>query len=328
MLVDKLPTTSDAINSSVVEILSQIEHNKECKWLLVGFGRNMQWIARVLRDSNVDFQLADWRGEFFGYDCCGTSVRSLKDSTLQDADQLVLCADTLREVEESTLFLIENELISHPTVIGVDRIEFALPLRSPYREILAKASMRAKSMITDEQLVDLAQIVSQTSTLESPVAEFGTLYGGTAAVWAEALLAFGERPLWLFDSFSGIPQATNGLDHRWTGAFAGVSLAAVRSAFSDLNFVSIVDGDILENVDQIPPVMSVAYIASDTFATGKVLLEVCWDRIERGGVLVVCDYRSYPNCVPLTVEVDRFFSKRRDAFLYRPAQLGFFAVKK
>ena len=328
MLIDKLPITSDAINSSVVTILSQIEHSKESRWLLVGFGRNMQWIGRVLQDSNVDFQLADWRNEFFGYDCCGTSVRSLDSTALQETDQLVLCADTLREVEESTLFLIKNELISHPTVIDVDRKEVALPLRSPYREILAKASRRAKSMITDEQLVDLAQIVSQTSTLESPIAEFGTLYGGTAAVWAEALLTFGERPLWLFDSFSGIPQATNGLDHRWTGAFAGVSLAAVQSAFSDLDFVSIVDGDILEHVSRIPPVMSVAYIASDTFATGKLLLEVCWDRLERGGVLVVCDYRSYPNCVPLTVEVDRFFSTRQDAFQYRPAQVGFFAVKK
>lgn len=328
MLISQLPTTSDAISSSVKQVLSQIENNMESRWLLIGFGRNMQWVARILRNSGIDFEIADWRKEFHGFDCCDKRVIALDLAALQDVDRLAVCADTVVEVEDGVLHLIEEKLTQKPIHIGVDTTLSNLGRRFPYQGILSKSSRRAQSMISDEQLVDLIQVISQTSTLNSPVAEFGTLYGGTAAVWAEALLVYGKRQLWLFDSFSGIPQATNGLDDRWTGAFAGTSLAAVRRAFSDLDFVNIVDGDILANVDRIPPVLSVAYIASDTFATGRLLLDECWARIEQGGILVVCDYRSYPNCVPLTVEVDRFFSRRSDAFLYRPAQLGFLAVKK
>jgi hypothetical protein len=53
-----------------------------------------------------------------------------------------------------------------------------------------------------------------------------------------------------------------------------------------------------------------------------------WPKLSPGGILAVCDYGSYPNCVPLTVACDRFFEDRKDALVYYPENYGIFAVKR
>ena len=73
--------------------------------------------------------------------------------------------------------------------------------------------------------------------------------------------------------------------------------------------------------------MSIAYIASDTLESGEILLEYIWSRLSVGGIVSVCDYGSYPNAIPLTMYVDRFFSKKKDAQVFRPYQVGLFAIK-
>ena len=74
--------------------------------------------------------------------------------------------------------------------------------------------------------------------------------------------------------------------------------------------------------------LSFGYLASDTLESGELLLNYMWPKLSPGGILAVCDYGSYPNCVPLTVACDRFFEGRKDALTYYPDNYGIFAIKR
>ena len=162
---------------------------------------------------------------------------------------LVICIEEINLLKESITF-IQNSSKEKINVI-YDRTDPNIPYRqeSPYREISQKASNRALSMIRDEQLFDLIQFISQTKNVPGDVVEYGSLYGGTGAVLAEALNYFGK--LWLFDTFSGIPKSKYGLDFHWNNSFSDNSYAEVRDIFSDLENVQVVKGNICKTYNVV-----------------------------------------------------------------------------
>ena len=158
--------------------------------------------------------------------------------------------------------------------------------------------------------------------------EFGSLHGGSGAILVEAVNFYGKKPVWLFDSFDGIPKSRYGLDHRWSGAFSNNSFAEVRNAFCDCDNVKVIKGNICETYDVVKNPISFGYLASDTMESGELLLNFMWPKLSRGGIISVCDYGSYPNAIPLTVTVDKFLEGHPDAFVFHTGVVGIFIMKR
>ena len=298
------------------------------KVVLFGFSENMKWLLRLLQENSVTPVLTDWREKYVDYDCGGHQLISVEDIDDSESTLLVVCLEEINALKKGISFL--HELGKNSIKVLYDRADDNLPFRQeePFRGISDRARNRAKSMISDAQLFDLIQYISQTSDVLGDVVEYGSLYGGSGAVIAEAVKHFGEKPVWLFDTFSGIPNSKYGLDHHWNGSFSDNSFCEVRDAFSDMRNVNIVKGNICETYDKVENPISFGYLASDTLESGELLLNFMWPKLSPGGIICVCDYGSYPNAIPLTVYVDKFIKELGSkAFIFRNDVHGIFIMK-
>ena len=295
---------------------------------LYGFGDNMKWLYRLLREQGRDPVLCDWREKFIEYDCGGKQlvpIASLKD----DPNTLaVVCVEEIHDMKAAMWYLIENKLNRMPVIY--DRTEGHSPFHQeePFKGIAARARARARSMISDAQLFDLIQFIRATSHVDGDVVEYGSLHGGSGAILVEAINHYGKKPVWLFDSFAGIPKSRYGLDHRWDGAFSNNSFQEVQDAFKDCENVRVIKGNICETYDAVKNPISFGYLASDTLESGELLLNFMWPKLSPGGIIAICDYGSYSNCVPLTIMTDKFFENKKDALIFHTARVGIFIMKR
>jgi hypothetical protein len=309
-------------------LLQRIQAEPFSSVALYGFSDNMKWLYRLLLEREYEPILCDWRKQFIEYDCGGKSLVSI-DSLKDDPSILVVvCVEEIHDVKAAMWYLIENKINQMPVIY--DRSEAHSPFHQeqPFKGIAERARERARSMISDAQLFDLIQFIRLTSHIQGDVVEFGSLHGGSGAVLVEAVNFYGKKPVWLFDSFDGIPKSKYGLDHRWNGAFSNNSFSEVQNAFKDCDNVKIVRGNICEKYDVVSNPISFGYLASDTLESGEVLLNFIWSKLSIGGIIAICDYGSYPNCIPLTVMTDKFFENRPDAFIFHTGRVGIFVMKQ
>ena len=309
-------------------LLNRILKLQPKKVVLFGFSDNMKWLLRLLQENSITPVLTDWRPKYCSYDCGGYELSPVENLEDTEDTLLVVCVEEINDLKAGINFLFR--LGKNKIKVIYDRADLNIPFRQeePYKSISNKASLRAESMITDAQLFDLIQYIDQTKDVPGDVVEFGSLYGGSGAVIAEAVKYFGEKPVWLFDTFSGIPESKYGLDFHWNNSFSDNSFSEVKDIFSDLENVEVVQGNICDTYDRVQNKISFGYLASDTYESGEILLNFMWPKLNIGGIIAVCDYGSYPNALPLTVYVDNFTKNiEQNAFIYRPEKCGIVIMK-
>ena len=296
--------------------------------VLFGFSENMKWLLRLLQENSITPVLTDWRDAYSSYDCGGYQMVAVEELSDSEDTLLVVCIEEINDLKDGINFLFN---LGKPKIkIIYDRADDNIPFRQeqPDKEISDRARCRAISMISDEQLFDLIQYIDKTSDISGDVVEYGSLYGGSGAVIAEAVKYFGEKPVWLFDTFSGIPDSRYGLDYHWNGSFSDNSFSAVRDAFSDMSNVKVIKGNICETYNKVSNPISFGYLASDTIESGEILMNFMWPKLSPGGIICVCDYGSFPNAIPLTVYLDEFIKQIADeAFVFRLPRCGIFIMK-
>ena len=319
---------ADYIPEVVKRLVEKISLRPHQRIYLLGFGENMRWVYRLLAGNGLSPELTDWRPQFEKYDCGGQDFIPL-GAVIDDPDNLlVICADKVGAMKDAMRCLMEKQINRIQVIYDHDESYSPFSQDEPHRSIRRKARKRAISMITDGQLFELVQFIRATRNVDGDVVEFGSLYGGSGAVIVEAVAHYGDRPVYLFDSFKGIPPSRYGLDCHWNGSFTDNSYASVCDAFADCDQVTVVQGNILETHQELEGPISFGYIASDTLESGEVLLNFLWPKLSPGGIVAICDYGSYPNSIPLTMYVDKFFEGKTDALIFKPRQSGFYATKQ
>ncbi len=166
-----------------------------------------------------------------------------------------------------------------------------------------------------------------TAKIEGEFIECGVLLGGSVMA-AELVLGRHEgasRDVYALDTFSGFVARNAQLDiDLRTGGVAGVPQAVLFdfSAGSIANMQSvgyprlrIVKGDVLQTI----PTLDVDRIAllrldTDTYETTKFELESLYDRVVRGGVIIVDDYGYTVGCKKA---VDDFLATRAPVLMQR-----------
>lgn len=210
----------------------------------------------------------------------------------------------------------------------VDNIKILVRNRwSPASVRFAKLMLTIKpnhTMVTNRNLLTLYNLVHRARALRlaGDIVECGTWNGGSAAVMAvanhEAAQATNAptRPMWLFDSYEGVPRpgendGARERDAYWEG-WNKASIANVRRIFTKLGLplddVHIVKGWF----DATLPTAPIEHIAllhcdADWYASVKVVFEALYDKVVPGGFVVINDYGTWPGCKKA---VDEFLASR------------------
>ena len=313
----------------VIRLLNRILKIAPEKVVLFGFSENMKWLLRLLKERSITPILTDWRPEYQGYDCGGHEQVRFEEIENSVDTLLIVCVEEINALKNGINYLFHMD--KNKIRVIYDRDDSNIPLRQedPYRMIFERACSRTLSISSDYQLFYLIQCIEQTKDVPGDILEFGTYNGGSGAVIAEAVKFFGEKPVWLFDTFAGIPDSKYGLDYHWCGSFSNNSFSEVRNTFSDMENVNVVKGNIFDtyNTATDGPI-SFGYLGSDTIESGELLMNYMWSNLSPGGVIVVADYGSFPNGIPLTVYVDEFIKNiRSDAFIFRTDDMGIYIMK-
>jgi len=171
-----------------------------------------------------------------------------------------------------------------------------------------------------------------TRSLGGACAEVGVFRGGTAELIAidrgeigsrcyhkERYIqkAHGEycerglRPLYLFDTFTGIPYSGKHDNHHKAGDFSDTSFEEVRDRLAKYEGVSIHQGvfprDTGSVVDDVK--FSFVHLDVDVYESYINALNVFYPRMIKGGV-IICDDYSWGSTLGAKVAIDEFFESK------------------
>jgi O-methyltransferase len=206
------------------------------------------------------------------------------------------------------------------------------------------------TMTSPERMYALWQAARHVVSSGVPGAfvECGVWRGGSTMVAAHALRGIGDtgRELWLYDTFTGMPEPS-GADVDFMGRAAADHLADADAGPDDLVVARASLAEVRQNLgttgypharlrfvpglveDTIPGEMPerIALLRLDTDweSSTRHELEHLWPRLEIGGVLIVDDYGHWAGA---RAAVDAYFARRDDRpLLVRADYTGRVAVR-
>lgn len=218
-------------------------------------------------------------------------------------------------MSDASRYLQPDYLVSvvHNAVIGLrDRI-------SPSAYGRMYRAVRPYTMLGNARLRALHGAVEQVMRQGVPgdIVECGTARGGSAALMGLTLQRQrGDRKLWVFDTFEGLPSPTaNDPDYevarRYVGQCRG-ELEAVARLFVDLElsaFTQLVPGlfqDTLQHADI--SAIAVLHVDGDWYDSVMSCLTQLYDKVSPGGIIQIDDFGYWEGA---RKAVEEFFSMRR-----------------
>jgi O-methyltransferase len=212
-------------------------------------------------------------------------------------------------------------------------------------EIALYEEVRPYTMTSPEAIITLAEAVRHLSRRGVPGAyvECGVWKGGSMMAIARTLLSLGRRdaPLYLFDTFEGMPPPTRHdvsrsgqsaqdlldkeQDHDRSLLWARAPLAAVRTAMGSVGYpdehVHYVKGRVEETVPaQAPEKIALLCLDTDWYESTLHELEHLYPRLQPGGILILDDYGWWGGSGKATDEY--FRSHGGPPFLFRVDDSG------
>lgn len=184
------------------------------------------------------------------------------------------------------------------------------------------AVVKNYTMVNIPRFISLYQQVRyiEVNGIPGDFVECGVWKGGTAGMMALAQMEYGKkkRKLHLFDSFAGLPQATekdSNVDKKRFGIRdtkdkleSSGELAADDTFVKELLFNQIKYPEEMTYIykgwfqDTVPsavkdiPQIALLRLDGDLYESTKICLEYLWDKVVPRGVIVIDDYKSYEGC--------------------------------
>jgi hypothetical protein len=152
------------------------------------------------------------------------------------------------------------------------------------------------------------------------VVEVGVYRGGTTAFLARSLLALGldggGSAVFACDTFSGHSEEDVGDNHQdgahYSGKFSDTSVEAVTELLSQFPFANVLHGRVEDVCDRFPENVGLVHLDTDLYSPTLFGLEFFYDRLVRGGAIVVDDYNTR-TCPGVLQAVEEFIRDRPDA---------------
>jgi O-methyltransferase len=216
---------------------------------------------------------------------------------------------------------------------------FGTPIPSDYDDVLADTVRRVRrdTLTTAPRIAALCDSVEYLVRTDVPgaFAECGVWRGGSMMAAALTLLRLGvtDRDLYLFDTFSGMPEpsaqdAPSPYDgysphKRWRRQtrlgrqWAGVPVETVRHRLESTGYpperVHLVPGMVEDTLpSKAPEAIALLRLDTDWYASTRHELEYLYPRLAEGGVLIVDDYGHYQGA---RRAVDEYFAAAAEPVL-------------
>jgi O-methyltransferase len=189
--------------------------------------------------------------------------------------------------------------------------EYYQPMFSPWLTPEWKDRLRAedpRSLVPlHAKYVLYSLALDATRRCSGEIAECGVYKGGTAKILAELV---SDRPLNLFDTFSGMPDTDPVRDLHKEGDFADTDIASVREYLADHKNVTCVPGLVPDSLEVVRDrTFSFVHIDLDIYSAIKSACEFFYPRMQVGGILLFDDY-GYSSCPGARAAVDEFFADK------------------
>ena len=192
-----------------------------------------------------------------------------------------------------------------------------VPERLALRWLIKSLKAERRTMVNRRRLESLYAVCSDLSLPDGSFVECGVARGGCTAVMA--FVARGQRPVWGFDSFEGMPALTEEDEGQGKKAVGIVAAGpgGLRDAQRTLDrfslaheSVNLVKGWFEDTlplyVTQLEPI-AVLRLDSDWYKSTRYCLETLYELVAPGGVVIIDDYHAFIGC---RKAVDEFRLKR------------------
>ena len=174
----------------------------------------------------------------------------------------------------------------------------------------------ANTTLSPWRLFILAQFARQVVALPGEAAEVGVYKGGSGRLISRLLP---EKPVHLFDTFTGMPPTNPLEDHHLAGDFSDTSLPAVTAYLADCPNVSLHPGLFPVSAPNGFDARRFCFVHIDVDIHQSILdcCEFFHPRMVPGGILVFDDY-GFLTCPGARTAVDRFFKGTPEKPIYLP----------
>ena len=171
------------------------------------------------------------------------------------------------------------------------------------------------TLVSQHRCFILYQLAKHANSKQGQIAEVGVYKGGTGKLIAKTCP---EKPIHLFDTFSGMPTTNKTKDKHRQGDFNDTSLKSVKKYLGDCENIRFYQGFF---PDTSAPIVNMrfcfAHIDVDIY---KSVIDCCaffYPRMISGGIMVFDDY-GFVNCHGAKLAVDEFFSDKGEYPCYLP----------
>jgi O-methyltransferase len=218
-----------------------------------------------------------------------------------------------RILVRSGYFKLRTKLAAHGQPIP-DR-ELYQPLFSPWEGQSDFESLYQQihpyTLCSRDRAYILWATLRQALLLKGDVFECGVFRGGTALLEASTMARCEKtlqgKQLHLFDSFSGMPPTTAGVDRLKTGDLSTTSESGVAALLEHFAFVHIHAGFIPETfVGLQAERICWAHVDVDIYQSVRDCISYIYPRLAEGGFLIFDDY-GFPSCPGARRAVDEAF---------------------
>jgi len=198
-----------------------------------------------------------------------------------------------------------------PSVPGIKDAEFYRPTFTPWLMKEWAGRLNAddpRSLVPlHEKYILYNLALDATRRCSGDSAECGVYKGGTAKMLAELV---SDRPLYLFDTFSGMPETDPTRDLHRAGDFGDTSIEAVKAYLAEYENVRIVPGLIPSTLEAVRDrEFSFVHIDLDVYSAIMAACQFFYPRMQAGGVMLFDDY-GYSSCPGARTAVDEFFADK------------------
>ena len=156
--------------------------------------------------------------------------------------------------------------------------------------------------VDEKEIVVILRELVKTKNLAGDVVEFGCFVGTTSVFLTKEIEKWNtEKSLWLYDSFEGLPEKSREDENSLGEVFKkGELLATKKQLISNLRksgvrkMPKITKGWFSElSKEQIPHKISFAFLDGDYYHSILDPLNLIWENLESGAIIVVDDYGNH-----------------------------------
>ena len=222
--------------------------------------------------------------------------------------------------------LKEEKIVStHINLKGIRFIHHGLKIHS-LTTMSNKIYIQINTVVKEDRLYMLQQLLKNTITLPGDVAECGVYKGGTAYLLADIIqVEKANKNLLLFDTFAGMPnEAEEDESGHKKGDFGDVKLKNVQKQLSGFPFIQYFKGYIPETFSDVTTnEFCFVHVDVDLYLAVKNCCNFFYDKMVKGGVFIFDDYGFKKYEKTGKKAVDEFFYNKPEVVISLPTGQSF-----